>query len=517
MNDNILDFSLAIIVIILIFTVAFYLQRKRLKANYVFWRKDKIRCRYFLDYKGRRQGEEIFYFKNGKVNKKRFWENDLLNGESQVFYTTGELYIQCFYKDSGLDGTCTIYTKDQRVIKSEVYEVGVLKETICELSLPNSNNKNSQRSRFKPLIHNDSLEEFKASKSAYQNVKECEDTKDEENVRPVIVSGLKKIGRVLTGIEALKDRKSAKSIKDACNELNDKALCITESARISVNENINEFGKYRLESLRNSTGKFLGVLRDLNQESRLKEYEILNRIDIDCHTINRMEDVDMAASRALKNTATVGALGAAAAMGTPALVTSAVGAFATASTGTAISTLSGVAATNATLAWLGGGSLAVGGGGVAAGTTVLACVTATATAGVGLIAAGLIATTYYAKKLTEVKEYQKLIESSVEDMEKLWMILEEIHKRTGELTNVTRELEHRLVNELEFLLPLSVDFDTNDIYYNIIFQRVALLAKGMSDLAQTPLLDDEGVASAVSQKIIQDTYTILNKELINHG
>lgn len=43
----------------------------------------------------------------------------------------------------------------------------------------------------------------------------------------------------------------------------------------------------------------------------------------------------------------------------------------TASTGTAISTLSGVAATNATLAWLGGGALAAGGAGMAGGATLL--------------------------------------------------------------------------------------------------------------------------------------------------
>jgi len=44
----------------------------------------------------------------------------------------------------------------------------------------------------------------------------------------------------------------------------------------------------------------------------------------------------------------------------------------TASTGTAIGSLSGVAATNATLAFLGGGSIAAGGAGVAGGTAVLA-------------------------------------------------------------------------------------------------------------------------------------------------
>ena len=47
-------------------------------------------------------------------------------------------------------------------------------------------------------------------------------------------------------------------------------------------------------------------------------------------------------------------------------------AFGTASTGAAISGLSGIAARNATLAWLGSGSLASGGGGIAAGVATLA-------------------------------------------------------------------------------------------------------------------------------------------------
>ena len=57
-----------------------------------------------------------------------------------------------------------------------------------------------------------------------------------------------------------------------------------------------------------------------------------------------------------------------------------------ASTGTAISSLSGIAATNATLAALGGGSLAAGGGGIALGTTILGATTL----GVGLLVGGVI-------------------------------------------------------------------------------------------------------------------------------
>ena len=45
--------------------------------------------------------------------------------------------------------------------------------------------------------------------------------------------------------------------------------------------------------------------------------------------------------------------------------------FGTASTGAAISSLSGVAATNAVLAWIGGGTIAAGGGGMPLGSTIL--------------------------------------------------------------------------------------------------------------------------------------------------
>ena len=51
-------------------------------------------------------------------------------------------------------------------------------------------------------------------------------------------------------------------------------------------------------------------------------------------------------------------------------------AFAAASTGKAISSLSGIAARNATLAWLGGGTLASGGMGVSGGMMALGALTA---------------------------------------------------------------------------------------------------------------------------------------------
>jgi hypothetical protein len=67
-------------------------------------------------------------------------------------------------------------------------------------------------------------------------------------------------------------------------------------------------------------------------------------------------------------------VGAASGVTAVGVTTTAVGFFGTASTGTAIATLSGAAATKATLAAIGGGALAAGGLGIVGGVGVLALI-----------------------------------------------------------------------------------------------------------------------------------------------
>lgn len=82
---------------------------------------------------------------------------------------------------------------------------------------------------------------------------------------------------------------------------------------------------------------------------------------------------DLEAARKSAAGATAGfAAGAAVASMAPTAALWVATTFGTASTGTAISALSGAAATNAALAWLGGGAVAAGGGGTAAGGALLA-------------------------------------------------------------------------------------------------------------------------------------------------
>lgn len=507
-----------IAVLFLIVLIIWLVKRPKGRLVEEKWENDKVKSRYYINKKGIREGVHSFYFRNGKLNKEMNWLNNHLQGNSVIYYATGEKYIEANYNEGKLDGAYNVYSKGGNIIWSATYRENNLLTQNDNLV---SNVENSMVTREniigEDLFDQSLIEVFNREKEEYSVMREEEETRDIEKSKSGFIAGALKVGRVVSGVEAYRSRKSSKNIKEASEELYDSAFKISEAAREKLNSTISEFGSFRLVSLQKTTGHFLGMLKDMNQNNRIKEYDILAGVGINNQEIQKMKGIDMAASQALKSSATVGALGAAAAMGTPTLVTGAVGALATASTGTAISGLSGIAATNATMAWLGGGSLAAGGGGMAAGATTLAALTAGASAGIGLIAAGLIASTYYSKKLTETKGFQKEVECKVADMEKLWVFMEGINKRTFELKYVTEQLTERLVNQLEFLEPLVVDYDSSNSYYNTVFQKTGLLAKSMSELAQTPLLDETGSASDQSAHVIQQTYKVLNEKLINHG
>ena len=96
-------------------------------------------------------------------------------------------------------------------------------------------------------------------------------------------------------------------------------------------------------------------------------------------------------------------VGAAGAAGATTAAVAAASAWGVAGTGTAIVELSGAAATNATLAWFGGGSLAAGGFGMGVGATVL-------TAGAAAVAMGLMAATSWIFHLLDEGERRSLTE-----------------------------------------------------------------------------------------------------------
>lgn len=148
-----------------------------------------------------------------------------------------------------------------------------------------------------------------------------------------------------------------------------------ESAIKKTNEKIDELGTHTslLYEKLNTMQKTFEDIRNVPNEKRL-EYEKLKEIRLNWKLQAEKIELDYknaVAKNAGKGAAGVGVGFAVAALGPTAAMGIAT-TFGVASTGTAISALSGAAATNAALAWLGGGAIATGGGGMVAGKALLA-------------------------------------------------------------------------------------------------------------------------------------------------
>lgn len=319
--------------------------------------------------------------------------------------------------------------------------------------------------------------------------------------------------KVISGVSAVMNRKEAIATREEADNLKAEIESTNESIRDDLNETLEGFGKVRLVSLHNTVGIFLSYLEKLNQKVKSKEYDFLKEIDISVEEIQKMKEIDMKASDAVKVAAVGGGFAAIALAGTPTLVTSAVTAFATASTGTAISTLHGAAATNAVLAWLGGGSIAAGGGGVAAGTATLATITAAATASVAIIAVGTLASAFYARKNTEATKYLAEIREWAEQIKASWLVIGGIKARVLELQGLTQQLEYKALDSLQKLGNIIDVFDANNIEHTKIFQQAAIMVKSMSELAQVAVLDNDGNLNDQVNIVAAKTEKMLNSEV----
>ena len=328
-----------------------------------------------------------------------------------------------------------------------------------------------------------------------------------------VAKGARKIGRVVTGYEAYDSRKKAKEAKEIADSMVANMEEENRRRREESNRLLSDFGKTKLELLKTCLSPFLGYLKVMGNNYKDKEYEFGGKINLDKLDIDTLESIEMNASTAGKIAVASTGVATVALCGVPAATMSAVMAFGAASTGTAISSLSGAAATNATLAWLGGGSLAAGGGGMAAGSVVLGTITATTTGVFALAAAGIVASAYYSKKYTEATEYLEEVRTARAKAKLGWAAMEAINQRAMELESVMKRLGEKINEELLYLEPLVYDFSTNDEYYLNTFRETSLLVKALSEVAQVPLIDNNGTLSNESFVTLTNTQKILNKNL----
>lgn len=156
-----------------------------------------------------------------------------------------------------------------------------------------------------------------------------------------------------------------------------------------------------------------------------------------------------------------------------------VGALATASTGTAIGTLSGVAATNATLAWLGGGSLAAGGFGIAGGTAVLGGIVAAP----AILVAGLFMESKADEALTQAEEYVSDVKIAMAEMKNTKALLRALNDNAWEIAYVLNELVERFER-------VKVN-DTSDM---VKYSQMLMVGKAIKEALNTPIVTKKGKA-----------------------
>ena len=341
----------------------------------------------------------------------------------------------------------------------------------------------------------------------------CDSAKSLTKGAKNVAKGAGKIGRVVTGYEAYDSRKKAKEAKELADRMVANIEEENRRRREESNRVLSDFGKTKLELLKTCLSPFLGYLKVMGNNYKDKEYEFGGKINLDQLDIDTLESIEMNASTAGKIAVASTGVATIALCGVPAATTSAVMAFGAASTGTAISSLSGAAATNATLAWLGGGSIAAGGGGMAAGSVVLGTITATTTGVFALAAAGIVASTYYSKKYTEATAYLEEVRTARAKAKLGWTAMEAINQRAIELEFVMKRLGERINERLLYLEPLVYDFSINDEYYLNTFRETSLLVKALSEVAQVPLIDNNGTLSNESFVTLTNTKKILNKNL----
>lgn len=195
--------------------------------------------------------------------------------------------------------------------------------------------------------------------------------------------------------------------------------------------------------------------------------------------------------------------------------------FASASTGTAIASLSGAAATNATLAWFGGGSLAAGGLGMAGGAAVLG----------GIVVGPVLAVSGFVQdaKAKENLAYARAKAAEADEAVEKMAVMIDFMKRTADIAeDYSRFLVRfrspfgQIVNELQLIryraeqrqrrMGVSlrggkVDFDSLTEAEQKKLQQSWLMAQVMQSVLSVSLLTKEGELAPEAQKTLKAANT----------
>ncbi|AFY66922.1 hypothetical protein [Geitlerinema sp. PCC 7407] len=292
------------------------------------------------------------------------------------------------------------------------------------------------------------------------------------------------------GVDGISKMDKAKKIGKNAQRIHEQRQKSVENALQATNSLAEEYGRLQIECKLRTIGRFVAFIAQIGQRASQSDMKFLEGLEgvspqqVQEYKATALEAVSFA-SGTLKAVGT----GYAASQGALGLI----GLFGTASTGTAISGLGGAAAWNATLAWLGGGSLAAGGGGMALGTLVLGGIAV----GPALMIGGFVLGGEGEKALTEAREYAAKVIVEVEKLNAFQNFLGQAEQRISELQDLINRLNSRALEGLEDLetRPFVRERDAEK------FQQVALLIKALAEIMKTPVLTTDGALNDEAMKL----------------
>lgn len=319
-------------------------------------------------------------------------------------------------------------------------------------------------------------------------------------VVPLIIAGLGAVG-VGKGVKAAVDNSEAKDTERRARSIADDAKEELEGSKKNFNDALERYGEAKL----NAVDKHLRCFIDTFGQIKNVEFASGEHID-DLSKVSITEDElrDISRDVSIVSEAVSGGI---AGLGGGALA--AFGAYngtmllASAGTGTAISTLSGAAATNATLAWLGGGTLAAGGGGMAAGAMVLGVMAA----GPALLIFGSILGANAKKRLNDAMsnlEQAKTIKAELSVLtEKLRQMLASVLLCLAVLDKFSGKMRRANKRLVELLEESGTDYRhyTED-EKTLVFAAVKF-AQVLKMIIDLPLLNEDGELITESVEKIQ--------------
>lgn len=299
------------------------------------------------------------------------------------------------------------------------------------------------------------------------------------------------------------DHSNAKDLNSDASSMVRRAQGSLEEERKTTNALLEDYGSRKLRAFNN------GVIADFVETyGRLNNVELSNSPELDKLLLGQdgltaiqglRHDYQMLQSAGL-GLGAAGVGGAALAFG----AYSGTMALATASTGTAIASLSGVAATNATLAWLGGGALSAGGLGMAGGTMVLGSIVA----GPALAIFGHIVGNKGEEALNNAKSNLEKAKSVRDECANMVAKLEAIGEVATLANHVLSGVSTALrgsVKKLKLVIEQEgADFQQlTEASQAVVFRAVkcAQLIKAMID---TPILDEKGNLVLATKKRVQE-------------